>query len=71
MEVLTLQQKVFMLTIKTPTIKTHIETGNKQQQQQKRLEERINTLQSSLQSLPSCATMSPGAWRKYGLKKRS
>lgn len=71
MEVLTLQQKVFMLTIKTPTIKTHIETGNKQQQQQKRPEERINTLQSSLQSLPSCATMSPGAWRKYGLKKRS
>lgn len=72
MEVLTLQQKVFMLTIKTPTMKTHIEARIKQQQQQqKRPEERINTLQSSLQSLPSCATMSPGAWRKYGLKKRS
>lgn len=34
-------------------------------------EEAIHTLQSSLQSLPSCATMSPGACRKYGLKKRS
>lgn len=30
-----------------------------------------NTLQSSLQSRPSWATMSPGACRKYGRKKRS
>lgn len=36
MEVLTLQQKVFMLTIKTPTMKTHIEARIKQQQQQQK-----------------------------------
>jgi len=40
MEVLTLQQKVFMLTIKTPTMKTHIEARIKQQQQQKKKDQR-------------------------------
>ena len=29
------------------------------------------TLQSNLHSLPSWASMSPGAWRKWGRKKRS
>lgn len=31
----------------------------------------ILTLQSSLHSFPSWASMSPGAWRKWGWKKRS